>query len=500
MALKDQLSRARKAPQDATKGIANSAFNTDGWENLSTGLGVLGADKRRNVIYRPDLITQEVGEMLWRGDDIAARIVETIPNEMLREGFSVTVPDDKDTTEEIDDALRELDLVEVMRQALYFANAFGGCGLLLGADDGSSDWSRPLNEQNIRSVDWLTAYSPRELQPITYYSDPLKPRFGDVATYRLTPLAVPTGNGKNTTVVVHESRIIRVPGIETTRLSKLANVQPGWGDSIFCRVGQVIADFQAAWQGVGILMQDFAVAQLKIKGLAEVLAGENPNDQSLATRARMLELCRSIARVAILDADEEYSRDTTNVTGLDALLDKLMLRLAAAANMPVSLLMGQAPAGLNATGDSDIRWFYDSVAALQTRRIRPPVKRVTELLLLSKSGPTNGQPVENWDVTFSKLWQLTEAETAAMHLTQAQADALNVANQIATPEEIGKSRFGGDKYSIETQIDTDLRDEMMDQPDHQEERLDPPPRPELDQTGKDGPGAIAGQDQTGKKG
>ena len=53
--------------------------------------------------------------------------------------------------------------------------------------------------------------------------------------------------------------------------------------------------------------------------------------------------------------------------------------------------MGQAPAGLNATGDSEIRWFYDRVAARQRRELQPALKRLVKLLFLSKRGPTKGK-------------------------------------------------------------------------------------------------------------
>src|SRR5580704_6823310 len=46
---------------------------------------------------------------------------------------------------------------------------------------------------------------------------------------------------------------------------------------------------------------------------------------------------------------------------------------------PVSLLMGQAPAGMNATGESDTRFFYDQVRAEQ-EAIKPKIEKLVKIM------------------------------------------------------------------------------------------------------------------------
>lgn len=457
------LDRWRK-PQAAP---APQLRDDSGWQNIFTGLGVVGKDKRLGSSFCASPITQEEADQVWRGDDIAARIVEIIPDEMLRQGFETCVQkgkdgqEAKDVGEAIDAEHRRLNTVEHVRRALYFSRAFGGGGILLGVDDGMS-LDKPLIPERVKSFKFMNVFSPRELIAQTYYSDPLQARFGEVATYRLMPINVPPGSVITGFPLVHESRIIRFDGNFTTRATSLRNTQPGWDDSIFVRVLQVINDFQMGYQGSALLMTDFSTPVLKIKGLAKLLAAAD--SKAMAERARALEITRSIARVSIMDADEEYKRESTPVTGLPDLLEKVALRLAAATGIPVSLLMGQSPAGLNATGDADVRWFYDNVAAFRERKARPGFKQITQMIMLAKDGPTGGKEPDNWDLSFKPLWQLTEKETAELRFTQAQTDQIYIVNQVVTPQEIAKSRFGGDGYSIETKIDLDLR-EQMDNPD-----------------------------------
>jgi uncharacterized protein len=453
---------ARKKLQKDARHTDRARAPVDGWSNVLTGLGTTTRDKRLGATYCVNEIDQNTAEGIWRGDDIAGRIVETVPNEMLRQGFEVQVAGDKELSEEMDNLVRSLNLVELVRQCLYYSRAYGGAGLVLGVVDGAP-WDRPLNEQAIRSLTWANVFSPSELTADTWYSQPLGERYGEVRSYRLNPLFITQDTPAAPERFIHESRLIRFSGQQTSRSQALRGVQPGWDDSIFVRIMQVVSDFQSVWQAAGILMQDFAPPVLRMKGLVELLQASKHNQQvSVADRLQAVELSRSIARLVLIDKDEEYKRETTNITGLPEMLDKFMSRLAAAADMPVSLMVGQAPAGLNATGDSEIRWFYDRVAAMQRRQLEPSLRRLVRLLFLSKTGPTNGKEPENWSVKFPSLWQMTDAERADTYLKMAQADALYVTNNVLLPEEVARSRFGGDGWSAETQVDMAERQTLQE--------------------------------------
>jgi phage-related protein (TIGR01555 family) len=269
--------------------------------------------------------------------------------------------------------------------------------------------------------------------------------------------------------MVHESRVIRFPGTITTPRSRFVNaVHLGWDDSIFARIRQPLADFQAAMRATNVLVQDFAPAVFKTFELAKLLAagkqaaGLHNATVTLYDRLSAMEFGSSNNRAKIIDTKEEYKRESVSVAGLPELLERLMLRLAAAAGFPVSLLMGQAPSGLNATGDSDIRWFYDHVAAFQEKVLRTILRRIYSLIMLAKDGPTGGKLPDNWDIVFRPLWQMTPAEIAKMRLDVANADALYVSNGILMPEEVARERFSGDTYSLETRIDPDERKTLME--------------------------------------
>jgi hypothetical protein len=71
----------------------------DGWLNDLTGFGIPGRDKTLGSGTSPNFVVDAVGYedalQYWRGDDIAARVIETIPNEALRQGWELCIGDDE---------------------------------------------------------------------------------------------------------------------------------------------------------------------------------------------------------------------------------------------------------------------------------------------------------------------------------------------------------------------------------------------------------------------
>lgn len=451
----------------------------DGWKNALSMINVDG-DKRLQSVAFVERFTQEMAETFWRSSDTAERMVEAQPTEMIREGWQIRIEEDTSIGEELDAQMEDLETSSKLLECLNYRRAFGGGAILVGADDGQN-LEEPLNEERIKSIRYLTTLTPREVRPVIWYDRPSDPKFGEPSHWEVRR---PKANKRSVTtdeqVVIHESRLIRFVGSYTSR--RQLRMNNGWGDSIFNRVASVIRDFDMAYDGAALLLSDFGQAVFKMKGLTELLAANE--DETVAKRAVLINMSRSIARAVMLDAEsEEFERKATPLNGLPEILDRMAQRLAAAARMPVTILMGQSPAGLNATGASDIRWWYDHIRSDQRRTLLPRLNRLITLLLLAKDGPTNGKLPDNWEVVFRPLWQLSDLEKADVHLKQAQADKLNVEAQIVAPEEVAMSRYGRAGYSLETTIDVEAREAMLADDPIEEREEEPEPAPGAPGTG-----------------
>ena len=113
---------------------------------------------------------------------------------------------------------------------------------------------------------------------------------------------------------------------------------------------------------------------------------------------------------------------------------------------------------MNATGESDIRLWYDDIGSAQRDELLPALEKIAGLVFRAKTGPTGGVEPESWSFKFHPLWQLTEKEQAERNKAQAEADDLYIANGTTTPEEVAQSRFGGEEYSLDTKLDIATRE------------------------------------------
>jgi uncharacterized protein len=371
----------------------------------------------------------------------------------LRQGFCFQC-DDKDLAEAIHTRWEELGLVEFLWRLWTFERAYGGGAGLLGVNDGNPDLTQPLNVEKAIKFEFLTPLEPVEVVPVEWYNDPSHKKFGLPSLYQINPIS-PGGTTATSglfTTKVHESRFVIFPGIRVSR--RAFSGTSGWGDSILTRLDPVLRDFQITWESAAVLVTDFSQAIFKMKNLVEIVGTDNNN--AFKNRMQAIDYGRSVLRAIVIDQDEDFERKTTSLTSLPEILDRFATRLAAAADMPLTLLMGQSPAGLNATGASDIRFFYDRIKAVQVQKLRPVIEYVTRILLQTMGKP---EP-ENWSIDFHPLWQPTDKEKAEARYIQAQTDNLYLTQQVLSPEEVALSRFGGDEYSAETIVDFKARDNM----------------------------------------
>lgn len=448
------------AKVDATPTTKASYLRNDDWANIISGMGVLGKDKRLGTTFYADVVTYTDALELWRGDDLAARIVETYPDNMLREGWNLKIDNDADGNADADAKTlikavetrwHDLGLSAALHQALCYENALGGAAILLGANDGSVDLALPLVVDRVRDFSWLTVLEPRELSPISWYTNPRDRKFGQPEIYQITPIVV--GSPKTTDLVesaqlmkVHESRLIIFPGIKVSRIQQRGTFG-FWGDSVFTRCIRVLRDFNAAWAGAGVLVTDFAQPVFKMQGLAEIM--ESDNRALFQSRMQAIALAMSTARAVLIDTEEDYSRQQTPVTGLPELLNLFIKRLCAAADIPVSIMFGESPGGLNAgsaSGDQ-VRMFYDRAASKQEKKLLGPITLVTELIM-----QTMGGEPDSWCIEFEPLWQESAKEQADTAEVDSRIDKTYFEMGAISAEEIRDIR--GERYHI-----SDLPDE-----------------------------------------
>lgn len=437
----------------------------DGWVNVLSGIGDATRDKSASMqITRTTPLQLEECLELFHSDDLANRIVTAVTEDAMREGFTVTYCDDSndkdadDSTEvqdqekQIQNKARELCVADKVREARIWARCTGGAAVYLMVD-GAGLPEEPLDDTKIKKLVGLEVVDRGDIVPSTYYY--LGPKIGQVETYRLTMSG--EGGSVQTNILIHETRLVMFRGAMTSRRERIRN--NGWDHSVLQRVIEVLKQVNGSWGSVMTMMHDFSQAVFKIKGLIDAMAEGGEKD--IVKRMALVDLVRSLARAVVLDAEEEDYKvvERGAVTGIDTLIDKLFLRLSSAARMPVTILMGQAPAGLNATGASDLRWWYDTVRSEQEHEIKPRLERIIHIIARELFP---GVDPQSWEVCFPSLWQMSATEEAAYRKSVADTDHIYITDGVVLAEEIALSRFGEGKYSAEYEVNLEARKQLLD--------------------------------------
>jgi phage-related protein (TIGR01555 family) len=424
-----------------------------GWQNPVTGFGTSRDKTTYNRFAPTALMNVEELSAIYHGEDLAARIIDIVPDEMLREGFSVDVGDPK-LNELVSEKLEALAIDDKLADGIRWGRLFGGGALLLGADDKRSA-ATPLAIDRVESLAYLYVFDRRYLMPLTWYRDPGNPKLGQPETYMVLS---PSSFTDVPMSIVHESRMVLFGGASTGIRERQQNM--GWDVSVLQRPAKVLGDFNIGWNAASVLLQDGNQAVFTMSGLAETLAAGG--EAALLKRLKQVDFGRSVINATIVDAGtaadsggdppEKFERQQFPMTGIPDMLEKFMLRLAAAAQIPVTILMGQSPAGMNATGQSDFQWFYDRIRAQQNLKLAPKIRRIVKLLLSTKE--FSGFKPDSIKTKFPPLWTEPPLTRAQTRKTLLEGDAIAVTTiGSLTPAEHALQRFqGADGFENELQL------------------------------------------------
>jgi phage-related protein (TIGR01555 family) len=439
----------------------------DGWENAVLGLGGSKDPSVYTSVTARAPLDEATLETLYVEDHFAATIVEKLPQTGLRPGWQLNTPGDPATSAGIRDAYRtredELGVAQELAQGACWGRLFGGAVTWIGLDDGR-DPSLPIDTGAIKSVRFLHTFDRRDVIVWSTYQDPDSPKFRKPETFRISPAAAASisrafGRSVAGGIEVHESRCVVWGGAPTTDRRRLE--LSGWDDSMLERCYVALRQASEDYGGKSLVVNRISQAVYKIRDLYAMISGKH--EEVLRKRMTLLDASRTRARGIVLDAEkEDFANVAQPLGGLDQLLDKSILRLAAAADMPVTVLMGQSPAGMDATGESDLELWYASVDAWRTLELRWRHERIARLILLSKDGPTGGIEPEKWELGYRALREPKPKEKADTRKVEADTWATYIDTGLASPEEIalhvfspssGKTDFALDEADLRAKVE-----------------------------------------------
>lgn len=401
----------------------------DGWLNTLTGLGT-SRDRRLNYsLQRRVELTDEDLATLYQEEWLARRIVELLPSHALRKEPTGLTDAQWRTWHDLN--RHELYPHGVFLQGLYTGRLFGGAVIVVGFERG--DPTEPAPEPGPGSaVSWLDVVPWQMLTVEQRETDANSPRFGLPVLLKITGQHVRRG------LTFHVSRAVICDGVARAVPDTTA-VKP-W-QSVLEGVAETLRDYGVSWGAVANLLDEASIGVLKMKGLTAMLAAK---DQTVATaRLQQMAMSKSMVRTLFLDADanggdESFTRTEVGFTGLPQLMQQITLRMSGAAGISAARLFGQEPAGMNATGESDLRQDYDSISEY---RQRMSVKLETLMRWVLQA--------PGLELEWPALWEPTDAEKATTRQALATADKIWYDMGALTGIDVAKSRTQDGSLGIE---------------------------------------------------
>jgi hypothetical protein len=97
-------------------------------------------------------------------------------------------------------------------------------------------------------------------------------------------------------------------------------------------------------------------------------------------------------------------------TGLSDIYEQFMLDICGAAEIPATKLFGRNPSGLNSTGESDLRNYYETISQMQERYLRPALEKLLPVEAMSCWGFVP----DDLEIVFEPIAAVTTAERAEL--------------------------------------------------------------------------------------
>ncbi|MGS7841846.1 anti-CBASS protein Acb1 family protein [Stenotrophomonas forensis] len=375
----------------------------DGLVNLVANLGT-PRDKAASTFYGLPTLSEKEADNAYRGTWLARKVIDIPAMDSCRKwrGWSA----DQKKISAIEAEEKRLGLQQKVLKAMIRARLTGGAALYIGT--GQSDPMLPLKPESIvkGGIRHINVLSKRVLQAGELDLDPESLGYGLPAFYTLS-------SGTAGQVQIHPSRLVIMHGADKPDPEQ--GIGDGWGDSVLLAISKAIKDADASAANIASLVFEAKVDVIKIPNFMASLA-DPEYEQKVLQRMTLAAMAKGINGALLLDAEEDYEQKQAQFGGLVDLLMGFMQLVSGASDIPMTRLLGQSPGGLNASGESDLRNYYDRISSNQELVLQPALQVLDECLVRSALGSRPAEVFYNW----RSLWQTTDNERAGIGKTTAE--------------------------------------------------------------------------------
>lgn len=370
---------SKKQEPEMPRGLTADTFS-----NVLARLGFGTPNLMEGTEYPLTRITQnyQLLNSLYRNHWVIRNVVDTIPEDMTRNWITLRTDMPPEATDKIDRIWRRWRIKEKILHGLKWGRLYGGAvGLIMisGHEDILDqpldlDMIMPGAFKNIMIIDrWTGAYPSEKL-----VEDINNVEFGLPMHYEIT-----LENGQVTKV--HHSRVLRFMGRQLPYWESLAEVH--WGASEIEIVFEELKKRDNTSFNIAQLVFLANLRVMKMGSLGQDLAiGNEQMQKDLYNTLQAQNWLMSNMGLYVMDKEDSLETHQYTFSGLSDIYENFMLDLAGACKIPVTKLFGRSPAGLNATGESDMQNYYETVQQSQETTLSPILDKLLPIICMSELG------------------------------------------------------------------------------------------------------------------
>ena len=364
----------------------------DGLSNLATGLGGAKDKASHNVWNHSGANYDHVAlSVRYREDWLSQKVCQIIPQDMTREWRSFK-------SDEATQADKDFEIAKLFREAYKWARLYGTSFIVLDIDDGRNT-DKPVNWKNLKANCLRSMHVVDRTRIVTLGEidqRPMSATFGMPDHYQFVNCPDP----------IHKDRLIRFEGTELPIYERQRNLW--YSDSVLIPLMKQIDNFHTTSFAAAQMVQEANTDVIKVDGLANILQSDE-GTASMLQRFSDWKSIKSVFGVSILDGNEEFDQKKIQLSGVKDLIWEYLKMVSASVSIPATRFLSASPDGMNATGESDLVNYIETLQGLH-KDVFVPRLDVVDILLAAH--------YELKEEDFEYTWNCIFPESAAQKATR----------------------------------------------------------------------------------
>ena len=483
------MSRRRKRrPHVPTKPVevVTNEQAQDGYVNSLAYLGEASPLSQANDYERHSISNDfNLLTILYRENWLAARIVDTPCEDMTRSWYSVSSELEQDKLDELEKLEAKHSVKQEITNAIRWGRLYGGAAAVMVIKGQEDMLEEPLDYDMLQPgcfrglivIDRVRGIFPSlELE-----EDMDDPEFGYPKWYQVT-----LNEESGEIIRIHHSRLLLFKGRQLPIDEEIE--ADYWGASELEHVYEELQKRNSSSANIAQLIFQANTAALKISDYGEVLGmGTAAQRKQVYNYIQEMNRLRTSFGITLMGSEDNYEQHPYSFAGVAEVYETFMMDMSGASEIPATKLFGRAPQGMNATGESDMKNYYEMISQLQERVLRPALEKLLPVMCMSLWGVVP----EDLEIVFEPLGTTTPSERAEIMGQAAnpiiQAFSAGLISQKTALMELKESGKPINAWTNISDEDIENADEEVDQGEEMQDPMgmmgmpqEPQVQPEVD--------------------